>query len=518
MNVPEDFTIYRAKDDEVFKGLLSKAGVPASFRRSRETTAIPDESAFGDAVEFAVKENGDWTLYGARALVCWCWKREAISITLRVEGKKYKAPDPGEGNWPDKAHPWDKLTEDWALEMVAPPRFENHIGMIRALDLPSLEYLEKTYVQQSLPVTSVHSQPHGQENTAIPTDGENHTSESSSSLQPKVTIDQANCQIDSGLLRPSQNPEINGAPSTQGAKKKPFLFSKSQLTSALFPAIFDPRHESSYCAGSGEKYIQHGLVVISGQTGSLKSQLLRSLLKTYLASFNLAAWGKPGRLPHLITIEDPIESPLVDPEQFAKQMENAGHRQFDFTPREIGRDVTTLDEGLLHALRQTPTAVVVGEVRREDDWKSLLAFAATGHLCFTTTHAGSLVETMRKIIEATKAVTPDLRSSLVEKILGVVHLQKFPLTDLAIQGLESMILPAIWRNAHGSANFFVSDGLGAILPRRRSTVTSRPACSCRGRLDFAEVLLGLKSATEWRSGEVESYVKHVAMKADLEGV
>ena len=262
--------------------------------------------------------------------------------------------------------------------------------------------------------------------------------------------------------------------------------------------------------------MKQGLVVISGQTGSLKSQLLRSLASSYLSSFDTKAWGKKNRLPHVLTIEDPIESPLTSAQEFLQTMALASSREIDYTPRELGKDLENLENGLWHALRQTPALVIVGEVRKEEEWKAILQFAATGHLCFTTTHAGSLVETMRKIVDATEAITPDLRSSLVEKILAVIHLKKFSLDEKSFPQFDSMILPALWRNAHGSANFFVSDGLGAILPRRHAKQENRPASSCRGRADFADVLLDLSGYKT--NKKLCKTIRRKALISDLEGV
>ena len=304
------------------------------------------------------------------------------------------------------------------------------------------------------------------------------------------------------------------APKVMVIKKgESHLFPLDDLANTIFPAIFTPAEEASGVK-SDNKLMNNGLIVVSGQTGSLKSQLLWRLVELYLCRFDFNKWGKL-RYPHVITIEDPIETPLVSPDDTTA-------KTVDFTPREIGKDVTNLKEGLTQALRQTPAVVIVGETRDQDDWKDLLDFAATGHLCFTTTHAGSLVETMRKIIDATRATTPDLRSSLAEKILAVIHLRKFSLTQQwngencnTMSRCTDMLLPAIWRNAHGGANFFVSDGLSAILPRRAGGV-GRPAASCRGRVDFAEAMLSGPNVDVDK--DIKNHIYRLALKDDLEGV
>ena len=76
------------------------------------------------------------------------------------------------------------------------------------------------------------------------------------------------------------------------------------------------------------------------------------------------------------------------------------------------------------ALRQTPAALYVGEVREADNWKTLLEFVGTGHLVFTAVHAGSLVEAMGKLFAATNANTAASRAIVAGRLAGLVHLQK----------------------------------------------------------------------------------------------
>jgi hypothetical protein len=414
-----------------------------------------------------------FVIYRARSLVCPCYNRSLCSITLRLDDEaapqlvvqKHDAGGKTSFVGIDFENPQDSADRTlWSevIETGLPPAMEPFIGIVRK------EWL---------------------------------------------------------LMKPWKYAVVPGAPKDETLlSDPPFLFSSTAIARALFPAIYRPSSEHELDAAN--PVIKHGLIIISGQTGTLKSTILRELLQEYLRSFNFAAWGKR-RYPHIVTIEDPIEKPIVplDRKNVEPYLNHADQFNINFTPRQIGLDVESLKKGLHDALRQTPTAVIVGETRDQRSWIGLLRFASTGHLCFTTTHAGSLVETLRTIIEATGSTTPDLRSSLVEKIVAVVHLRSFDLRSACGQTsndgaelgpYESMLLPAIWRNVNGGANFFVSDGLSAILPRRAEGQNGRPPSSCRGRADFARVMLTFLPRE--LSDRVGLRVRRIATRSDLEGV
>src|SRR5258708_31400051 len=117
----------------------------------------------------------------------------------------------------------------------------------------------------------------------------------------------------------------------------------------------------------------------------------------------------------------------------------------DYTPRQKGIDAESLDEVLCDALRQKPSAVYVGETRDDKDWVKLLGFGGTGHLVFTTFHAGSLVEAMHKILRAAGAETPEGRSEVAQRILALIHLRQ------EVIGGESVLLPALGLWTRGRA-------------------------------------------------------------------
>ena len=262
--------------------------------------------------------------------------------------------------------------------------------------------------------------------------------------------------------------------------------------------------------------------------------IVREILRCYNENFDVDSWGKSRKM-HLVTLEEPIEGLIKD-------------KKDDTDVTELAVAVRCEQfEGRLHS-GVTSDAIRAG--CRRNQAKTRLERcarirAATGHLCITTTHAGSLVETMRKMIEATQAMTSDLRSSLAEKLVAVVHLRQLSLTkewggespkkferrtttpentDAGEHGkddgvLTSMLLPAIWRNVHGQAN---SSSPMVSVPSCRGGV-GKPAArapSCRGRSDFLESIWEMEKTRY--AGKIasafEDHVRRVALKADLEGV
>ena len=119
----------------------------------------------------------------------------------------------------------------------------------------------------------------------------------------------------------------------------------------------------------------HGLVVVTGPTGSGKSTTLATLIDR----INRTRDG------HIITIEDPVEYVHASRRCLVQQ-------------RQIGRDATDFNTALVEALRQDPDVILVGEVRELATIRTAITAAETGHLVFTTLHAGDCVGAVERLV------------------------------------------------------------------------------------------------------------------------
>ncbi|NCC25660.1 MAG: type II/IV secretion system protein [Deltaproteobacteria bacterium] len=114
----------------------------------------------------------------------------------------------------------------------------------------------------------------------------------------------------------------------------------------------------------------HGLVLVTGPTGSGKSTTLYSTLK---------ALARPEI--NLVTIEDPIEMVVEDFNQIGIQTK-AG---------------ITFGQMLRHILRQDPDIVMVGEMRDLETAEQAVQAALTGHLVFSTLHTNDAVSAITRL-------------------------------------------------------------------------------------------------------------------------
>ncbi len=116
----------------------------------------------------------------------------------------------------------------------------------------------------------------------------------------------------------------------------------------------------------------HGLVLISGPTGSGKTTTLYSMLSEV-----------DREKKNVLSLEDPIEYYME------------GVTQSQIRP-EIDY---TFASGLRTTLRQDPDVIMVGEIRDSETAKLAIQAALTGHLVLSTIHTNSAVGTIPRLID-----------------------------------------------------------------------------------------------------------------------
>lgn len=147
--------------------------------------------------------------------------------------------------------------------------------------------------------------------------------------------------------------------------------------------IFDPDNAvkdldalgfSSQDAQRWEALIQrpHGIILVTGPTGSGKTTTLYSTLKR-VATEEV----------NVSTVEDPIE--MIEPRFNQTQVQP----QIDFT----------FAEGVRALMRQDPDIIMVGEIRDLETAEMAVQAALTGHLVFTTLHTNDAPSAISRLLE-----------------------------------------------------------------------------------------------------------------------
>lgn len=158
---------------------------------------------------------------------------------------------------------------------------------------------------------------------------------------------------------------VSTVPVAFGEKMVLRLQSAQVLFSDLEELGFSPRDLETY---KGFLKNDHGMILMTGPTGSGKSTTLYSTLR-HLSTPEV----------NIVTVEDPIEMVYEEFNQIAVQP------QVDVTFASILRNI----------LRQDPDIVMIGEIRDEETARYAVQAALTGHLVFSTLHtndsAGAVV-------------------------------------------------------------------------------------------------------------------------------
>ena len=133
----------------------------------------------------------------------------------------------------------------------------------------------------------------------------------------------------------------------------------------------------------------HGIVLVTGPTGSGKSTTLNAFLRE-INSPEL----------RLVTIEDPIE------------YEVPGANQVQARP-EIG---LTFASALRSTLRQDPDVIMVGEIRDLETAEIAIRASLTGHLVFSTLHTNDAPGAITRLVDM--GIEPFLVASAVELVIA----------------------------------------------------------------------------------------------------
>lgn len=121
----------------------------------------------------------------------------------------------------------------------------------------------------------------------------------------------------------------------------------------------------------------HGMLIVTGPTGSGKSTTLASLI----------ARVNHTRPLHIVTLEDPIEYIHTSKISLVQQ-------------REIGTDTESFASGLRAALRQDPDVILVGEMRDPETIGIALTAAETGHMVLATLHTVDASGAIDRIVDS----------------------------------------------------------------------------------------------------------------------
>jgi general secretion pathway protein E len=164
----------------------------------------------------------------------------------------------------------------------------------------------------------------------------------------------------------------------------------------------------------------HGVILVTGPTGSGKTTTLYSTLKR-VATEEL----------NVSTIEDPIE--MIEPSFNQTQVQP----QLDFN----------FAEGLRALMRQDPDVIMVGEIRDLPTAEMAIQSALTGHLVFSTLHTNDAPSALTRLMELGVPgylLNATVLGVLAQRLVRTLCRQcRMPDEELTREGLNQLIQP--WR-------------------------------------------------------------------------
>lgn len=169
-----------------------------------------------------------------------------------------------------------------------------------------------------------------------------------------------------------------------------------------------------------------GLVLVTGPTGVGKTTTLNYMVDVINRE----------RRTKIVTIEDPVEFVHQNSRSIVVQ-------------QEVGTDVVTFRQALIHVLRQDPDVIVIGEMRELETIETALIAAETGHLVLATLHTPDCVQTVQRIFGAFPAEQQNNIALQLANSLQAILAQKLlprAMTAGQILGMEICVATPAIRN------------------------------------------------------------------------
>lgn len=198
-----------------------------------------------------------------------------------------------------------------------------------------------------------------------------------------------------------------------------------------------------------------GLVVVAGPTGAGKSTTLAALINQI----------NHHRATHIVTIEDPIEYLHASALSLVNQ-------------RQVGTDAESFYEALVASLRQDPDVILVGEIRDLNTIRTAIAAAETGHLVFTTVHAGDCVGTIERLVSVFPADEQAGIRRQLSLVLRCVIAQHLMMCDGAVvrrqnreaeEQTDGAVMPIVRRRVVTSEVLMVNPAVANLIATGKSS-------------------------------------------------
>ncbi len=163
---------------------------------------------------------------------------------------------------------------------------------------------------------------------------------------------------------------------------------------------------------------EDGLIVLAGVTGSGKSTTIAGMLD----------YVNTHHAKHIVTVEDPIEYEFKNKRSFISQ-------------REIGVDCKDFKAAIRTLVRQDPDIIMIGEMRDQETFEFGLTAAETGHLVFGTLHAGTVSQSIGRILGLfpvnkhamlRQGLQFNLRAIICQKLLPSPQFGRVPINEILI--------------------------------------------------------------------------------------